>query len=273
MSLLTLLCALLTACDPLPPVPVPAEQVAPPREEEPPTRALDTAPPEPMLGNRAPVILGIEVEPGNPRTTEDLEVRVEAEDPDRDMLRYDYRWFLNDRELTGQRLPSLSHNYFSKGDMLRLWVNVRDGEHTIEGSTPVILVRNTPPEIVNKPGSLRSVDGFQVKATDVDGDDLTFSLEGQPAGMSIGATTGLLSYSGSEDARAGDYQIAVVVEDPDGGSARWTFGITVSAGSAAEKPEQAPAEPADDRGRARRERGWTPEKAAEAAEAPEDDEG
>ncbi len=232
MSRLIVLCLLLSACEPLPPIPVPVEQ--PPALE--PAPEPEPAQAEPVVEqNRAPVILAIELEPGQPRTGDDLEVRVTAEDPDDDNVRVERQWFINDREVRGQRGKRLPHTYFEKGDEVRLRVIAKDGEYETEGSTPVILVRNTPPEIVNKSGTLRSIEGYQVRAQDVDGDDLSWHLEGEPAGMTVDAGSGTLHYAGSEDAAAGAYNVQVIVEDPDGGSARWSFGITVEAGSGGSK--------------------------------------
>jgi hypothetical protein len=153
-------------------------------------------------------------------------------------VRYEYSWFVNEREIRGQRQPTLSHNYYAKGDEIRARVLAKDRAGETEGATPVIIVRNTPPEILNKPGSLRKVDGFQIKAQDADSDTLSFRLEGAPEGMSIGSSDGTLSYTGSEGAKAGDYRVDVIVEDPDQGSAKWSFGISVSAGSEADKPAE-----------------------------------
>lgn len=254
MSPLLLICSLLTACDPLPVVPVPVapsepEAVTPP---EPTQAPKDTAPPTET--NRAPVILGIEVEPPAPRTDDDITIRVEAEDPDRDHVRLEYTWLVNDREMRGQRQATLPHTFFSKGDLVRARIVAKDREAETEGSTSVIIVRNTPPEITNKAGSLRQVDGFRILAHDIDRDVLTYHLEGAPDGMSIDPSTGVLGYKGSESAKAGNYQVNVVVEDPDGGVAKWAFGITVSAGSAADRRDAAEAEaaaaPRNRRGRA-----------------------
>lgn len=269
MSPLHLLCTLLIACEPLPSVPVPMEQVepdlAPPSD---PAEALPAAPdPQPVIDdNRAPVILSITLEPATPKTLDDITVRVESEDPDRDYVRYEYTWLVNEVEIRGLRQPMLPHTYFAKGDMVQTRVLAKDREYEVEGFSPLLIVRNTPPEIVSKPGSLRSIDGHQVQAQDIDSDELSFSLEGHPEGMSIDARSGTLSYQGSESAREGTYQVSVVVEDPEGGSARWSFGITVAAGSGADQPTQSQPSEAEQRHRSR---GYRPDK--EAEEQPEEE--
>ncbi len=260
MRMLLTLCVLAIACDPLDPVPVPVldveDDAAALPERVRPEQPEDTAPPPVTDLNRAPVITSIQVQPGAPTTMDDLEVEVEAEDPDGGHVRFEYSWFVNDQPIRGQRGRVLSHTWYSKGDMVKVRVLAKDRQDETEGNGPLVIVRNTPPEIVNKPGSLRAIDGYQVQAQDIDGDKLSWRLEGQPEGMSIGASTGVLAYQGSPDARAGTYQVNVIVEDPDQGSARWVFGITVSAGSEADKAAGASAqEQADTR---QRKRGWQP---------------
>jgi len=239
MSRLHLLCVLLIACDPLPLVPVPLEPVEPGGLATTPTTPVakkDTGSAPVLDVNRAPVITRISVEPGMPRTMDDLAATVEGEDPDRDHIRYEYTWLVNEVEIRGQRQSRLPHTYYAKGDKVQLSVLAKDRQAETEGFSPLIIVRNTPPEITTKPGSLRSVDGFRVQAKDIDSDALSFHLEGHPDGMTIDASSGTLSYQGSERAKAGDYAVNVVVEDPDGGSAKWAFGISVAAGSGGDKP-------------------------------------
>jgi hypothetical protein len=268
----SLLFLLLVACDPVPTVPVPTENLEPDGLAAPPTpgqAAGDTDPGPVLESNRAPVITRITIEPDAPRTMDDISATVEAEDPEDDYVRFDYTWLVNEREVKGQRQRSFPHSYTTKGDLVQLKVMAKDSEHETEGLSSLIIVRNTPPEITNRTGSLSRVDGFQVQAVDIDGDKLSFSLEGAPAGMSIDRDSGTLSYQGSEDAEAGDYQVEIIVEDGDEGSARWAFGIRVSAGSGAELAEE-PDEAAALEALQRRSRGWNP---AQEKKAPSQEEG
>jgi hypothetical protein len=52
---------------------------------------------------------------------------------------------------------------------------------------------------------------LQITASDPDGDALTYSATGLPAGLSINATTGLIS--GSVSAAPGNYPVTVSVTD------------------------------------------------------------
>ncbi len=265
MYRLTLLCSFLIACDPVATVPVPtqpleSEGLGPqPAAEVPPE---DTGTKPIIDGNRAPVITAISMEPATPTTSDDITVTVEAEDPDRDHVRFEYLWTVDEVEIRGQRQRTLPHTYFEKGDMVQLKVIATDRDLETEGYSPIIFVRNTPPRIVTSPGALRSVDGFRVEAEDIDHDKLSWRLDGEPEGMSIDASSGTLSYKGSETAKAGDYQVQVIVEDPDGGSAKWAFGISVAAGKEG-GPAAEPTE-AEQRAEKHRERGYKPKDEAEA---------
>jgi hypothetical protein len=222
---------LLFACDPIPVVPVPQpEPVADVPVPE--TVVGERGDEAPVDGNRAPVILGIELSPMAPKAGDDVVATVETVDPDGDYVRVEYSWSINGEDLPPRIDPTLSHERLKKGDQIRLRVEASDRKATVGGRSSSIVVRNTPPEITNKAGSLRKVEGYAITAADVDGDPLTFRLQGGPAGMTIDER-GVLHYQGTEAEKGGDYHVQVVVEDGSGGSARWDFSLTVKPGSKA----------------------------------------
>jgi len=69
---------------------------------------------------------------------------------------------------------------------------------------------------------------YLVKASDPDGDQLTYSLDNAPAGMSIGSTTGLIAWAPASN-ELGDNQVQVRVTDSQGGYMVQPFTVTVSA--------------------------------------------
>lgn len=257
---------LLLACQPpappaAPSEPAPADAVVEPAAEdaaEPVTAAASEE-------NRAPVILSIQLDPARPTARQDLTAIVEAEDPDRDRVRLRLFWTVDGEELRGQNDRRLPHANFERGDTLRLRVEASDGHLTTEGLSSPIVVANTAPEIVNKPGTLRKVEGYTIKADDDDDDPLTYRLEGAPPGMTIDGD-GVLHYQGDPAARGGKYQVQVVVEDGQGGRARWSFDLAVEAGSGGAAEEAAEAEAAAAAARPARRSAREPEQPAEPTE-------
>ena len=68
---------------------------------------------------------------------------------------------------------------------------------------------------------------YQVTASDVENDSLTFFLAEAPEGVAIDADTGLLSWTPTGN-QTGDQTVTVQVVDGRGGSATQSFGLTVS---------------------------------------------
>jgi hypothetical protein len=66
---------------------------------------------------------------------------------------------------------------------------------------------------------------YTATATDDDGNPVTFSLVSGPAGMTINATSGLITWTPAED---GDFAVSISVADGLGGEAKQEFTIKVS---------------------------------------------
>ena len=105
-----------------------------------------------------------------------------------------------------------------------------DQQFTITVSAPAPTSR--PPTIISTAPTAASAGNpytYGVTATDPDsGDTLTFSLPTAPAGMSIDATTGLITWTPAL-AQAGSHPVTVRVTDSGGLSADQGYTITVSA--------------------------------------------
>lgn len=107
-----------------------------------------------------------------------------------------------------------------------------------DGVTPPIPpVENNPPEIISSAitsGKVGVVYNYDVEATDPEEDVLTFSLTEKPLGMSIVATTGIISWTPTD---AGLFGIGVKVSDPDGLFDTQSFNITVAKADEPVEPE------------------------------------
>lgn len=95
-------------------------------------------------------------------------------------------------------------------------VSVDDGADGTDELSFVWLV-NTPPAATNpaaQTGMVGDIINLPVTATDADGDDLTFSAEGLPAGLSIDPSTGVIS---GELEAGGQSTSTITITDGNGG--------------------------------------------------------
>ncbi|MDT8317969.1 MAG: hypothetical protein RQ824_08275 [bacterium] len=142
--------------------------------------------------------------------------KAEGRDNEEEDVTFYYRWQKNEEFLPGEEDEELDTTGFSKGDLITAFVTPFDGEN--EGKqvmSPSLLVSNRPPDITSAPvGNI--VDGmfiYKVEASDPDGDELKFSLEGSPAAMTIDAG-GRVEWKVPIDAK-GPFSVKVVVSDGD----------------------------------------------------------
>jgi len=235
---------LLAACSGAePPPPPPA---APPPAPKSAKKKADTGQGDSM--NRAPQLGSIAFEPPKPTTLDAVRVLVKATDADDDPVDIDYKWFINGQERFEFRDQVLPARAFKKGDVVHVEVQANDGAADTERTSSELTIANSLPHFITDPNTLREIDGFRLEATDEDRDTLTYTLKGQPDGMTIDKQLGVLRYKGTEDEPGGPYKITVVAEDTDGGRAGWTFGIELSPGSSAARK----AKDAEDAGGKRR---------------------
>ena len=159
--------------------------------------------------NRAPVLADI----GNweINETQDLTITLLATDMDGDDLTYS----------TDALFGTLKDNVFTwtpthdDAGTYIVGFSVTDGKHT-DSKTTVITVNNDDraPElqvIGNKEISENSLLEFAISANDPDGDAVTYSVAGLPAGATFDAGSGTFSWMPSPDA-AGNYQVIFTAE-------------------------------------------------------------
>ncbi|NGX17041.1 PKD domain-containing protein [Wenzhouxiangella sp. XN24] len=160
-------------------------------------------------------------------------------DADGDAL--SYAWSLLSRPagstaaLAGPETPTPSFTADAEGLFVAQLI-VNDGQLDSAPDTTTVEVAvppppNEPPAITSTAVTTGTVDqpyGYTVTASDPDGDALSFSLSIRPEGMTIGATSGVITWTPNA---AGDFIVTAVVEDGRGGSDSQTFTITVGEGS------------------------------------------
>jgi hypothetical protein len=157
---------------------------------------------------------------------------VQASDPDGDALTYSLTTSpagMTIDPTTGAIQWTPGHD--QTGDHL-VEVLVADGKGGSDTQSWTITVgeANRPPEISSSApasGSEGSLYGYDVQASDPDGDALTYSLTTSPAGMTIDSATGLTQWTPDYD-QAGEHPVEVLVEDGKGGrdTQSWTINVT-----------------------------------------------
>lgn len=188
------------------------------------------------MGNRPPRIVDLVVHTRGSTDGVGGEWLVEpvADDPDGDMLEFEYEWRKGNRVVGEEQ--SLSRAGWNRGDELTVTVIARDRD---DESAPVqslpIVIGNSAPDIVSKPPGLDRSGEFryQVEATDPDGDrGLRYALGEAPEGMEVDPFDGLVTWHASADDE-GEHKVEVIVDDRNGSTTKQVFFLKVSVASGA----------------------------------------
>ncbi len=154
----------------------------------------------------------------------ELKVKAVAEDPDGDDIAFQYRWFINDKPAgEGDSIHGLK-----KGDYVRVKVIPYDGKEYGGAAVKTFLFDNSPPRIIENKDFKFDGEVYtqQIKASDPDGDPLTFTLTKAPEGMKIDGRTGLITWAVGPDL-TGTFPVQVTVTDGHGGKTTYDFKVTI----------------------------------------------
>jgi len=177
------------------------------------------------LGNSPPEITAVKFMPEIFRPGDTLNAEVAASDPDGDPVTVSYEWTVDGQPAGREQRIGAP---LKRGSKIVFKATPFDG---MDYGTPYVIesiVANTPPVIEGHTES--SFDGttytYQVKASDADGDQLTYSLGASLPGMTINASTGLLTWIVPPEFK-GVQPVTIVVNDGHGGTAQYTLNITI----------------------------------------------
>ena len=181
------------------------------------------------IGNTPPKVVNITANPKEWYGGTKMEVFPVAEDADGDPVEFRYQWLINDEAdpfLTSS-VPPAERN--RRGDRVQVLITPFDG--TSEGpvySSYAMPVPGAPPKIVSKPpASFEAYEySYQVRVKDPDNDKLVFSLDNPPKGMTIGKRSGKITWP-LTGVQAGNYDVKIVVRDPEGGEDRQEYVLTL----------------------------------------------
>jgi hypothetical protein len=163
---------------------------------------------------------------GDGRPGNTLGIETEGSDADGDPVQFEIAWQKNGQPAGGgNRLTSP----VKRGDKVTVTITPFDGKVRGKPATLSREIANTPPAIEGQDEF--QVNGsavtFHVRATDADGDSLTYSLKDAPAGMSIDRGTGWVRWTTSPGT-TGKVPFTVVVSDGSGGESTARFSVTIS---------------------------------------------
>ncbi|HEY5665790.1 MAG TPA: putative Ig domain-containing protein, partial [Gammaproteobacteria bacterium] len=186
----------------------------------------------PPPGNASPNITSTPITTGS--IDELYSYDVNASDADADILTYSLDVSPTGMTINGSSgLIQWTPNSGQTGANL-VSVRVSDGNGGIDTQSYQIQVdggaSNVAPSIDSTPvttATEQQAYSYDVNASDVDGDSLTYSLDIAPSGMSINASSGLISWTPSTG-QAGSHGVTARVDDGNGGSDTQSFSITVA---------------------------------------------
>ena len=177
------------------------------------------------IGNTLPEMTAIKLLPEVFKPGDTLYVAATGADADGDTVSFLYEWTKNGAPAGD---TSSLANPLKRGDKISVKVTPYDGRECGLPRVIVREIRNMPPVIIDHNeftfnGSLCT---YQVKASDPDGDVLSYSLESPPAGMTIDRSTGLLKWIVPPDFK-GRQKVKIIVSDGNGGIATYDTEITI----------------------------------------------
>lgn len=182
-----------------------------------------------IVPNTAPRITVLNVYPQNPVAGDTLKIDVKAYDKEGDTVNFIYTWFKNDEELDETSDVLLITEDFKRGDKISVKIVPDDGERK---GTPVelfVFIANSSPVIKPSAETLSfdgSVYSYQVRATDRDGDTLTYSLKSAPPGMTINQENGQIRWNVPPNYE-GKTNITVAINDGYGGEVLHIFSLEI----------------------------------------------
>lgn len=189
------------------------------------------------VGNTAPEIAEIHVEPVPLYRGDPLKVKVVAGDAEGDPIILSYKWLRNGKEIPDAKSDTLDTKDFRKKDVLMALVTASDGKATREPrpSLPVT-IDNAPPRFTSSPPTgitltpvkegpaKEGVYEYAVTVVDPDEDPVTFELKQAPPGMTIDAATGKVTWKVTLE-NMGKHHVVIAAKDNDKGVTQQEFDL------------------------------------------------
>lgn len=185
----------------------------------------------PKTKNTPPRITKFNVEPQTPVAGDTIKAQIETFDREGDEVSVTYQWAKNDLPLEKTSNTLLLTPQFKRGDKISVKATPDDGKVIGASLTVIVSIANASPVVKGVPEPF-SLDGnmytYQMKATDPDGDELTYALKEAPAGMTIDPKKGFIQWK-VPPGFTGQSRHTVAVTDGHGGETTGTFAIEIQA--------------------------------------------
>ncbi len=142
-----------------------------------------------------------------------------------------FKWTVDERELVGYSIGKLRKN---EGRWKALdWITVQafavdDQGRQAESAPVAVQIANGSPQIITDLTNTRYLNGTRMEATDPDDDPITWSLEGDPPGVSISAD-GLIKVRDVQLDKDFVGEAVFVAEDPHGARNELHLPLTINA--------------------------------------------
>ncbi len=179
--------------------------------------------------NTPPKVTSLDLSPRIPVIGDKIQASIKTFDQEGDEVNVTYEWSRNDITLSEDSDTLLLTDDFKPGDKITLKVTPDDGKRKGNPISVVITVANSSPVIHRSQATFR-IDGnsysYQVKATDPDGDPLTYSLKSAPSGMTIDSSSGLVKWNVPADFK-GKAPVTISVTDGQGGEVMQSFTLDI----------------------------------------------
>lgn len=101
-------------------------------------------------GNRPPVVMAAKILNAPLSQAAPVSVQIQAEDPEREAVTYQYQWYANDAPIVGQTSPTLPPGFLRRGQRISVEIVPADpGQKGQAYRTAAVMVGNSPPMVVS----------------------------------------------------------------------------------------------------------------------------
>lgn len=177
------------------------------------------------IKNNPPELSRVKIMPEVFKSGERLYIDAAGSDVDNDEVTINYEWSINGTPAGNSREIDAQ---IKRGDRISVKITPYDGATYGRTITINKEIKNMPPVITED--NLLIFNGktctYQIKASDPDGDDLTYSLKTAPDGMTIDSS-GLIRWD-VPPAFEGKVPVAVTVLDGNGGEVTLNFDVKIN---------------------------------------------